>query len=114
MLRCLQLGSFTGLSENPQPDCGWKEQIQRMVGVRGTFEDYLVQGLFKAESARASCSRSCDFVHLELDMSSDGDYITSLDNLFQCCITAEVKVFWWNFLYLNLCPLPLVLSQGTT
>lgn len=93
MLRCLQLGSFTGLSQNPQHDCDWKEQIQRMVAVRGTFGDDSVQGLFKAESARASCSRSCDSVQLELDMSSDGDYITSLDNLLLCCITAAVKAF---------------------
>lgn len=45
VLRCLQLGSFTGLSQNPQHDCDWKEQIQRIVAVRGTFGDDSVQGL---------------------------------------------------------------------
>lgn len=32
-------------------------------------------------------------VQLKLDMSSDGDCITSLDNLLLCCITAAVKAF---------------------
>jgi len=42
----------------------------------------------------------------------------SLGNLFQGSVTLRVKKFFlmfsWNFLHFSLCPLPLVLSLGTT
>ena len=53
-----------------------------------------------------------------LNFSREGDSTTSLGNLFQCSVTLRVKKFFlmfsWNFLCFSLCPLPLVLSLGTT
>ena len=53
-----------------------------------------------------------------LNISREGDSTTSLGSLCQGSITLRVKkffnVFRGNFLCFNLCPLPLVLSLGTT
>ena len=53
-----------------------------------------------------------------LNISREGDATTSLGSLFQGSVTLRVKkcflVFNWNFLCFSLCPLPLVLSLGTT
>ena len=53
-----------------------------------------------------------------LNISREGDSTTSLGSLFQCSITLRGKKFFlmfrWNFLGFSLCPLPLVLSLGTT
>ena len=53
-----------------------------------------------------------------LNISSEGDSTTSLGNLFQSSVTHTVKrfflIFRWNFLCISFCPLPLVLSLGTT
>ena len=52
-----------------------------------------------------------------LNIPREGDTTTSLGNLFQCSTTLKVKklflMFIWNFPCSSLCPLPLVLSQGT-
>jgi len=51
------------------------------------------------------------------NISREGDSTTSLWNLFQCSVTLRVKkflMFRQNFLCFSLCPLPLVLSLGTT
>ena len=52
-----------------------------------------------------------------LNISREGDSTTSLGSLFQCSITLRGKKFFLmfrqNFLWLSLCPLPLVLSLGT-
>ena len=53
-----------------------------------------------------------------LNISREGDSTTSLSSLFQCSVTLRGKKFFlissWNFLCFSLCPLPLVLSLGTT
>ena len=53
-----------------------------------------------------------------LNISREGDSTTSLGSLFQCSVTLRGKNFFLmfrrNFLCLSLCPLPLVLSLGTT
>lgn len=52
-----------------------------------------------------------------LSISTEGDFTGSLDNLFQCSHCTVKKlflVFRWNFPGIRFCPLPLVLSPGTT
>lgn len=75
-LRCLQLCSFTGLSQNPQHDCDWKKDIQRMVKVRGTLGDDLVQEMIQSktclkQSQLEQLAQNLVTMQLELDMSSD-------------------------------------------
>ena len=52
------------------------------------------------------------------NISREGDSTASLGSLFQGSVTLRGKKFFlmfsWNFLCLSLCPLPLVLSLGTT
>ena len=52
------------------------------------------------------------------NISREGDSTASLGSLFQCSVTLRGKkfllVFRRNFLCFSLCPLPLVLSLGTT
>ena len=52
------------------------------------------------------------------NISREGDSTASLGSLFQCSVTLRVKKFFlgfsWSFLGFSLCPLPLVLSLGTT
>jgi len=53
-----------------------------------------------------------------LNISREGDSTTSLGSLCQCSVTLRGKKFFLmfrqNFLCFSLCPLPLVLSLGTT
>ena len=53
-----------------------------------------------------------------LNISREGDSTASLGSLFQCSVTLRGKKFYFvfrrNFLCFSLCPLPLVLSLGTT
>jgi len=53
-----------------------------------------------------------------LNISREGDSTTPLGSLFQCSVNLRGKKFFLmfrrNFLCLSLCPLPLVLSLGTT
>ena len=53
-----------------------------------------------------------------LNISGEGESTTSLSSLLQCSVILIVKKFFlilrWNFIYFSLCPLPLVLSLGTT
>ena len=53
-----------------------------------------------------------------LNISREGDSTTSLGSLFKGSVTLRGKKFFLmfrrNFLCLSLCPLPLVLSLGTT
>lgn len=53
-----------------------------------------------------------------LNVSNERDLTISLDSLYQCSVTCTVKTmflrFGGNLLCLVLCPLPLVLSLGTT
>ena len=53
-----------------------------------------------------------------LNISREGVSKTALGNLFQCSVILRGKKFFlmfrWNFLCFSLCPLPLVLSLGST
>ena len=53
-----------------------------------------------------------------LNISREKDSTIPLGSPFQCSVTLRGKKFFlmfsWNFLCFNLCPLPLVLSLGTT
>jgi len=53
-----------------------------------------------------------------LNISREGESTASLGSLFQCFVTLRVRKFFLmfrcNFLCFSLCPLPLVLSLGTT
>ena len=54
---------------------------------------------------------------LVLNISREVDCTTSLGRLFQGSVTLRGKfflMFRWNFLCFSFCPLPLVLSLGTT
>ena len=59
-----------------------------------------------------------NFSRRVLNISREGDSTTSLGSLPQCSVTLRGKKFFlmfrWNFLCFSLCPLPLVLSLGTT
>jgi len=59
-----------------------------------------------------------DLVQVGLNISREGDSTTSLGKVFQCSVTLRGKKFFlmfsWNFPCFSLCPLPLVLSLGTT
>jgi len=59
-----------------------------------------------------------DLVRWVLNISREGESTTSLGSLFQGSVTVREKLFFLmfrqNFLCFNLCPLPLVLSLGTT
>ena len=52
------------------------------------------------------------------NISREGDSTASLGSLYQCSVILRGKKFFlmfsWNFLCFSLCPLPLVLSLGTT
>ena len=52
------------------------------------------------------------------NISEDGGSTSSVGNLCRCSVTPAVKecfpIFRWNLLCFTLCPLPLVLSLGTT
>ena len=53
-----------------------------------------------------------------VNICREGESTASLGSLFQCSVTLRGKKFFlmfsWSFLCFNLCPLPLVLSLGTT
>jgi len=59
-----------------------------------------------------------DLVQAVLNISRERDSTASLGSLFHCPVTLRGKRFFLmfrrNFLCLSLCPLPLVLSLGTT
>lgn len=55
-----------------------------------------------------------------VNISKDGDSTAFLVNLFYCVTSLTIFFFFlifflkWNFLYFNLCSLPVILSLGTT
>ena len=87
----------------------WKHRIPAWSGLEGTSVGHLVQPAAEAGSPTAGWV---------FNISREGDSTTSLGSLFQCSVTLRGKkfflVFRRNFLCFSLCPLPLVLSLGTT
>jgi len=91
-------------------------RITKCSGLEGTSVGHLVQPLCQS---RVTCSRlHRTLTRQVLNISRGGDSTTSLGSLFQCSVTLRGKKFFLmfrrKFLCFSLCPLPLVLSLGTT
>ena len=82
----------------------------------GTSVGHLVQPSCRTRVTYSKLHRTLS--RRVLNISREGDSTTPLGSLFQCCVTLREKKFFlmfsWNFLCFSLCPLPLVLSLGTT
>ena len=85
-------------------------RITECSGLEGPSGDHPVQPPAGAGSPKAGCTAPRP--------AGVGDSTTSLGSLFQGSVTLRGKKFFlrfsWNFLGFSLCPLPLVLSLGTT
>ena len=95
-------------TRNREPQNGW--------GWKGSLEVIWSKPPAQAGPPTADCPGPCpDGFWIS---PKDGDYTTSLGSLCQCSVTFPVKkcflMFRGNLLCFSLCPLPLVLSLGTT
>jgi len=104
----LQLCSAFTLSNN--------YRITECSGLAGTSVDHLVQPLCRSRVTYSRLHRTLS--RQVLNISRERESTASLGSLFQCSVTLRGKKFFlmfsWNFLCFSLCPLPLVLSLGTT
>jgi len=91
-------------------------RIPAWQGLEGTSGDLLVQPPYQSRVIYGRLHSTTS--RWVLNISREGESTTPLGNLFQGSITLKVKkfflVFRRNFLGFILCPLPLVLSLGTT
>ena len=91
-------------------------RIRECSGLEGTFVGHLVQPPWPCRVTQSRLHRTLS--RQALNISREGHSTTSLDSLGQGSVTLRVKKFFlgfsWNFLCFRLCPLPLVLSLGTT
>ncbi|XP_068775232.1 uncharacterized protein [Struthio camelus] len=91
-------------------------EITEWPRMEGTSRDHLVQSPCSSRVIWSILPRIAS--RRVLNISSQGDSTTSLGNLFPCSVTLTGKkfflVFSWNCVCFSLCPLPLVLSLGTT
>lgn len=90
-------------------------QNRRLVEVGGTTGSHLVQTSAQVGTPRKGCPNR---VQESFEALQGGDSSTSLDNLCQGFVTCTAQkyclVFKGNILCSSLCPLPLLLSLGTT
>ena len=90
-------------------------RITECLGLEGTSVGHPAQPSCQSRVTQSRLHRTAS--RRSLNISREGDSTTSLGSLSQGSITLTVKfflVFSWNFLCFSLCPLPLVLSLGTT
>jgi len=91
-------------------------RITEWSGLEGTFASHLAQHPCRSRVTYSRLHRTLS--RRVLNISREAESTASLGSLFQCSVTLRVKKFFlmfrWNFLCFNLCPLPLVLSLGTT
>jgi len=91
-------------------------RITECSGLEGTSVGHLVQPSCRSRTTYSRLHRTLS--RWVLNISREGESTTSLGSLFQCSVTLRGKKFFLmfrqNFLCFSLCPLPLVLSLGTT
>ena len=91
-------------------------RITECSGLEETSMGHLVQPSCRSRVAYSRLHRTLS--RRVLNISREGDSTTSLDSLFQGSVTLRGKKFFLmfrrNFLCFSVCPLPLVLSLGTT
>ena len=115
---------------NPNHKCTWhhpspwpvlcessqNHRITDWQGLEGTSVGYLFHPPCQSSITYSRLHRTLS--RQVLNISREGDSTTSLGSLFQFSVTLRGKKFFlmfrWNFLCFSLCPLPLVLSLGTT
>ena len=94
----------------------WFHRITECSGLEGTPVGHLVQPPCRSRVTYSGLHRTLS--RRVLNISREGDSTTSLGSLFQCSVTLRGKKFFlgfsWSFPGFSLCPLPLVLSLGTT
>ena len=115
--QCSSLALETVSMDSPRASPAWQNhRITECLGMEGTSVGHLVQPSWRSRVTYCRLHRNLS--RQVLNISGEGDSTASLGSLFPCSITLRRKKFFLmfrrNFLCFSLCPLPLVLSLGTT